>query len=157
MATTYPARGVLPEDHPLCLGMMGTRGTDASNFAGKNCDVILALGCRLSERTLHDFGGFTDGDRCLFFAVEMGAELIVLAGMDFGKVVTRYSRPDIGSDEGAADEIKELKLKYAKKLVEWAAENEDVEVVTISGGEEVKGVLRVDFRDIKKEKFKEIS
>lgn len=101
---------------------------------------------------VHDFGGFTDGDRCLFFAVERGAEFIVLAGMDFGKVVTRYSRPDIGSDEGAADEIKELKLKYAKELVEWAAENEDVEIVTISGGEEVreevKGVLRVDFRDI---------
>ena len=56
VATTYPARGVLPEDHPLCLGMLGTRGTDASNFAGKNCDVILALGCRISERTLHGIG-----------------------------------------------------------------------------------------------------
>ncbi|KAF5071939.1 6-hydroxymethylpterin diphosphokinase MptE-like protein [Methanobacterium aggregans] len=97
---------------------------------------------------VHDFGGFTDGDRCLFFAVERGAELIVLAGMDFGKIVTKYSRPDIASDEGAADEVKELKLKYAKELVEWAAENENIEIVTISGGEKVKGVLRVDFRDI---------
>jgi acetolactate synthase-1/2/3 large subunit len=56
VATTYPARGVLPEDHSLCLGMMGTRGTEASNFAGKNCDTLLALGCRLSERTLHGIG-----------------------------------------------------------------------------------------------------
>lgn len=56
VATTYPGRGALPEDHLLCLGMLGTRGTEASNFAGKNCDVLLALGCRLSERTLHGIG-----------------------------------------------------------------------------------------------------
>ncbi len=51
VATTYPARGVLSEDHPLCLGMIGIRGTDAANFAGKNSDLILALGCKFSENT----------------------------------------------------------------------------------------------------------
>ncbi len=51
LTTTYPARGVVPEDHPLSLGMLGLRGTDAANFAGKNCDVLLILGSRLSERT----------------------------------------------------------------------------------------------------------
>lgn len=51
VTTTYSARGVLPEDHPLCLGMMGLRGTTAANFAGKNCDLLIALGCRFSERT----------------------------------------------------------------------------------------------------------
>lgn len=56
LATTYPARGVLPEDHPLCLGMLGLRGTDAANFAGGNCDVLLALGCRFSERTIKGIG-----------------------------------------------------------------------------------------------------
>ncbi|MCK9152579.1 thiamine pyrophosphate-binding protein [Methanobacterium alcaliphilum] len=52
LATTYPARGVLEEDHPLCLGLMGTRGTPAANFAGENCDLILGLGCRFSERSM---------------------------------------------------------------------------------------------------------
>ncbi|MEN4005994.1 MAG: thiamine pyrophosphate-binding protein [Methanobacterium sp.] len=51
VATTYSARGVLPETHPLCLGMIGLRGTDASNFAGGNCDLLIAIGCRFSERT----------------------------------------------------------------------------------------------------------
>lgn len=51
VVTTYSARGVLPEDHPLCLGMIGLRGTTAANFAGKNCDLLIALGCRFSERT----------------------------------------------------------------------------------------------------------
>jgi acetolactate synthase-1/2/3 large subunit len=51
VTTTYSARGVLPENHPLCLGMIGLRGTTAANFAGKNCDLLIALGCRFSERT----------------------------------------------------------------------------------------------------------
>ncbi|BAW30831.1 MAG TPA: thiamine pyrophosphate-binding protein [Methanothermobacter sp.] len=56
VATTYPARGVLGEDHPLCLGMIGSRGTPAANYAGRNCDLILALGCKISERTIVGFG-----------------------------------------------------------------------------------------------------
>lgn len=56
VSTTYPARGVFPEDHPLFLGMIGVRGTEASNFAGKTSDVLLALGTRLSERTSAGIG-----------------------------------------------------------------------------------------------------
>ena len=56
VTTTYSARGVLPETHPLCLGMIGLRGTTAANFAGKNCDLLIALGCRFSERTILGIG-----------------------------------------------------------------------------------------------------
>lgn len=56
LATTYPARGVIPEDHPLSLGLIGTRGTERANFAGENADLILAVGCRLSERTQKGLG-----------------------------------------------------------------------------------------------------
>jgi len=56
VVTTYPARGVLSEDHTLSLGLIGLRGTEAANFAGENADIILALGCRLSERTQKGLG-----------------------------------------------------------------------------------------------------
>lgn len=94
---------------------------------------------------VYNFGGFTDGDRALFLAVELGAEYIILAGMDFGKVVTKYSRPDMTESEGEADKVKQLKLKYAKKLVEWVAENEEVTLLNISHGERLEGVLDVHF------------
>jgi hypothetical protein len=101
-------------------------------------------------KNVHDFGGFTDGDRCLFLAVAGGAELVVLAGMDFGKIVTRYSRPNIPDAEGRADNIKELKLEYAKKLVAWAAQNEKVKIVNISQGEKVPGVEDIEVLDLEK-------
>jgi acetolactate synthase-1/2/3 large subunit len=51
VATTYHGRGIISEENSLSAGMIGLRGTDAANYAGKNCDLILGLGCRFSERT----------------------------------------------------------------------------------------------------------
>ena len=97
---------------------------------------------------VHNFGGFTDGDRCLFVALELGARNIILAGMDFGKIITRYSRPDIKDEIGNADSVKEKKLEYAKKLVEWIVENEDVHIFNVSHGEKIEGVENLKFNDL---------
>ncbi|HTX61665.1 MAG TPA: thiamine pyrophosphate-binding protein [Methanobacterium sp.] len=56
VATTYPARGVYTFDEPLHLGMIGIRGTEAANYAGVNADLVIALGTRLSERTMAGIG-----------------------------------------------------------------------------------------------------
>lgn len=56
IATTFHAKGVIPEGHPLALGMIGSRGTEAANHAGLNSDVIIGLGCRFSERTSAGIG-----------------------------------------------------------------------------------------------------
>ena len=50
---------------------------------------------------------------------------------------------------GKADEIKELKLKYAKKLVEWVARNEDVTIFNISHGEKLDGVQDINIEELK--------
>ena len=97
---------------------------------------------------VYNFGGFTDGDRCVFLAVKLGAKNIFLAGMDFGKIITRYSRPNIKEETGQADLIKEKKLKYAKKLVEWTAKNEDIKIFNLSNGEKVCGVPDITVDEI---------
>ncbi len=56
ISTTYHSQGIFPDEHPLKLGMMGTRGTEASNYAGENSDVLISLGSRLSERTKASIG-----------------------------------------------------------------------------------------------------
>ncbi len=68
---------------------------------------------------LENYGGFTDGDRAVYIAVySLKVDTVLLAGMDFGEVVTRYSRPDIPDKLGQADDFKIKKLKYAEKLID---------------------------------------
>ena len=77
---------------------------------------------------LYNFGGFTDGDRGVFLAIALNVKTLCLAGMDFGKYVTSYSRPNLSSDIEIADDIKQKKLNYAEKLVKWASKNTDVDI-----------------------------
>ena len=80
---------------------------------------------------IYNFGGFTDGDRALFLAVALGAKEIVLAGMDFGDIVTKYSRPNLPDVLAKADEFKKKKLDYAEKFTNWIIENENVNVIDL--------------------------
>lgn len=80
---------------------------------------------------LYNFGGFTDGDRAIFLSVALGANQIILAGMDFGDIVTKYSRPELQNNLEKADEFKKKKLVYAEKFTEWIRENEDVEIINL--------------------------
>lgn len=48
--TTPKAKGVLPEDHPLSLGVFGWGGhTSASEYLGAGVDVLMAIGTSLGE------------------------------------------------------------------------------------------------------------
>ena len=80
---------------------------------------------------LYNFGGFTDGDRAMFFTLALGCEEMILAGMDFGTTVTKYSRPNIEGATGPADEIKTKKLIFAERLLAWIKENTDVKVINV--------------------------
>ena len=80
---------------------------------------------------IYNFGGFTDGDRAIFLAVALGASEITLAGMDFGDIVTRYSRPNLESDLAEADEFKKKKLMYAERLTQWIIDNEDASIINL--------------------------
>ena len=80
---------------------------------------------------IYNFGGFTDGDRAIFLSVALNASEIILAGMDFGEIVTKYSRPNLPDIVGPADEVKRKKLQYAEKLTCWIIENENVKVINL--------------------------
>lgn len=65
-------------------------------------------------------GGFTDGDRILFFLRTLLSSLqkVFLIGMDFGTVIGKYSKLDIKtSQEASLNKIK--KLNYAIELIKW--------------------------------------
>lgn len=51
VVTTLMGKGAIPENHPFCLGMAGMHGQLYANRAINECDALLALGTRFSDRT----------------------------------------------------------------------------------------------------------
>lgn len=76
----------------------------AGSFKGP---VVLTTQSR-PERTVSNFGGFTDGDRAVCTAQEMGCERILLEGFDF-----EHPNPKEGSDPA----VKLRKLAWAREII----------------------------------------
>jgi hypothetical protein len=66
------------------------------------CDIIGSTQAQPLENVFN-FGGFTDGDRCVFLAKEFQTSGIIMIGFDF-------------NDTDVTD-VKKKKLKWAKKLI----------------------------------------
>jgi acetolactate synthase I/II/III large subunit len=53
--TTMDAKGILPEDHPLALGVYGTSGDPGANKYFDNAEVVLALGNSFAQNATFGF------------------------------------------------------------------------------------------------------
>ncbi len=58
VTTSLLGKGLIPEDHPLALGMLGMHGRMAANLAVTESDVLLAVGARFSDRSTGDVSCF---------------------------------------------------------------------------------------------------
>jgi len=89
---------------------------------------------------VHNFGGFTDGDRCVFLANHFKAKKIILLGMDFGTRIGRYSKTGVVN---RTTKIK--KLRRGKKLLEWLAKKSELEIYSTTN---IKGLTKINPLDI---------
>ena len=64
---------------------------------------------------VYNFGGFTDGDRCVFLADEFGAKKIVLVGMELD-TPGRYSKKRVKNPK-----LKMQKMQAGRRLLEMLA------------------------------------
>ena len=58
VAITVMGGGGFPGSHPLTTGMIGMHGSKASNVACGECDLLIAVGCRFSDRVALDPAAF---------------------------------------------------------------------------------------------------
>jgi uncharacterized Rossmann fold enzyme len=81
-------------------------------------DLGEILGSTQVEPTDRAFlwGGFTDGDRACHIVCEYSPRRIVLAGMDFGAIVGKWSKPG-HENHFPASERKRIKLEIAEGLM----------------------------------------
>ena len=89
---------------------------------------------------IHNFGGFTDGDRCVFLANHFRAKKIILLGMDFGTRIGKYSKATVLNRN-----IKIAKLRRGKKLLEWFAQKSKSEIYSTT---RIKGFTKINLRSI---------
>lgn len=68
---TWNAIDILESDHPLFVGRPGTYGQRGANFAIQNCDLLLALGSRLSiPQTGYDYSQFARAARKVYVDID---------------------------------------------------------------------------------------
>mgnify|MGYP001183894474 CR=1 FL=1 len=89
---------------------------------------------------VNNFGGFTDGDRCVFLADHFNAKKIILLGMDFGTRIGRYSKSKV---ENRTTKI--AKLRCGKKLLEWLAEKSESDLYSTT---KIKGFTKINLQKI---------
>lgn len=104
----------------------------------KNC-----LGTTQSKPfgNLHNFGGFTDGDRAVFLANHFNAKKIILLGMDFGNKIGKFS-----NTKSRDKKIKIKKLKKGKTLLEWLALKTKSELFTTS--DPIRGFKKITIKNL---------
>lgn len=85
VATSLMGKGGFPEGDPLSLGMAGMHGTERANRALSGADLIIALGCRFSDRTTAKASSF--GNEAAVVQVDIDrAEIGKVIPVDLGVV-----------------------------------------------------------------------
>ena len=89
---------------------------------------------------VYNFGGFTDGDRCVFLASHFKAKKIILLGMDFGTRIGKYSKISVVNRN-----TKIAKLRRGKKLLEWLVQKSESEFYSTT---KIEGFTKISLQNI---------
>jgi len=74
VATSYTAKGVFPENHPLALGCLGNGGRPYARQFFQDADLLLAIGTSFSEGTTLGFGYKTVPERAKIIQIDLDPE-----------------------------------------------------------------------------------
>jgi uncharacterized Rossmann fold enzyme len=80
-------------------------------------------------QNVYNFGGFTDGDRCVFLADEFQSTEIWLVGMDFNSSIGYFSKRNISNLK-----LKKKKLFIGKHLIEMLAKESNSILFNVTTG-----------------------
>jgi acetolactate synthase I/II/III large subunit len=122
VVTTLMARGVIPDAHPLCLGMPGMHGNYTAVTSMQKADLLINLGARFDDRVTGDPKCFAQNAKVIHVDIDP-AEL--------GKV-RRAEVPIVGDAKNVITElIKAVKTEQGKHgapdVSEWLTQLHDWE------------------------------
>jgi acetolactate synthase-1/2/3 large subunit len=70
VVTTLLGIGVIPERHPLALGMGGMHGEAATNHAVQECDLLIGIGMRFDDRITGRLDQFAPKAKVIHFEID---------------------------------------------------------------------------------------
>jgi len=100
VVTTWNALDLIPYDHPLCVGRPGVVALRAPNFAVQNCDLLIAIGCRLDHVvTAYNPANFGRGARKV--VIDIDSNELAKAGMAIDEALACDAKAAISALLGA--------------------------------------------------------
>lgn len=84
VADSLMGKGAYPGTDPLYTGMLGMHGTKTSNFGVSECDLLIVIGARFSDRVTGNASKFASHAKILQFDVdpaEMNKNIVITAGV----------------------------------------------------------------------------
>lgn len=118
VATTLMGKGSFPESSVFSLGMAGMHGTPQANLALSNCDLLIAVGARFSDRTTACLEKFAPSARVIHIDIDES---------EFDKI----RKADVQLPGDAATVLNELSERrvprknsdmWLKRIHEWKAQ-----------------------------------
>ena len=126
VAITLMGGGGFPGAHELATGMIGMHGSKASNVACNECDLLIAVGCRFSDRVALNPGSFASQAKIVHIDIDrseidknvltdhhiIGSSRKVLAALN--ERLPNYRRPEW--KERILSLKEEVVVEYGEKL-----------------------------------------
>lgn len=123
IATTLMGKGIIDENQPLSLGMLGMHGTVYANYAVSECDLLIALGARFDDRVTGKLDEFACHAQVIHIdidAAEVGKNRLPQVGIvgDVKEVLIEL----LSYFTGDVTQIKEQTQSWRKRLTRWRSE-----------------------------------
>jgi len=121
---TLLGKGCFPEDHRLCLGMMGMHGTGEANHAVQEADLLLAFGMRFDDRVTGNLATYAPKARKIHIDIDP-SEINKNVGVEVGiagdlKQTLATIATDLEPIEHGA---------WIERITRWRNESEDRELL----------------------------
>jgi acetolactate synthase-1/2/3 large subunit len=128
VATSLMGKGSFPEDHPLSLGMLGMHGRKVANLLVDECDCLIVIGCRFSDRTTGKVDEFAPNAKIIHIDVDpaeigknididvpiVGDAKIVLSSLI--KTIGKLKEGNSGSSKNWTAHVSDFKVNCTPRL-----------------------------------------
>lgn len=130
VALTLLGKGGFPENHPLCMGMMGMHGEGACNHAIQQADLLLAFGMRFDDRVTGNLKTYSPDSRKIHVDIDP-SEINKIVKVDVGivgdlKTVLRQLLPRLQTIQHK---------QWVAQIRDWQEDSSDRDIIFQQGSQ----------------------